>query len=49
MRLIRWFTGTRYGAMAFGVIIGAFLIFVSHRQVILGTLQNITSYIFGYL
>ena len=49
MRLILWLTGTRYGAMAFGVIIGAFLIFMSHRQVILGTLQNITSYIFGYL
>ena len=45
MRLIRWFTGTRYGAMAFGVIIGAFLIFMSRRQVILGTLQDITSYI----
>ena len=49
MRLIRWFTGTRYGAMAFGALIGALLIFMAHREAILGTLQNITSYIFGYL
>jgi hypothetical protein len=44
MGLIRWFAGTRYGAMTFGLTAGTILVLVTHRPQIVATLQNVTSF-----
>jgi hypothetical protein len=47
MGLIRWFAGTRHGAMTFGLTVGAILVLVVHRPQVVDTLQNVTAYFSG--
>jgi hypothetical protein len=42
--LIRWFAGTRYGAMTFGLTGGTILVLLAHRPQIVATLHNISAY-----
>jgi hypothetical protein len=48
MGLIRWFTGSRYGAMTIGLTAGTILVLMAHRPQIVTTLDNVTSYVLSY-
>ena len=41
--LIRWFAGTRHGAMTLGFTAAIILILVVHRPQVVGTVQNVTA------
>jgi len=47
--LIRWFAGTRHGAMIFGFTAGTILILVVHRPQVVATLRYVIAYFFGSL
>jgi hypothetical protein len=47
--LIRWFAGTRHGAVIFGFTAGTILTLVVYRPQVVATLRHVFAYFFGSL